>query len=199
MTGMFWSEARGALTLAVVAAAVVMLFLTLLDRTGATVDLMALTTTTTTSTTTTTIDPRDDLRPVTDMCAAAAEFITSADSTLFVWPGKVPQLAETFYATAYASARGDIRPEFAAALAYYEEFNEIADPGRYDPLTLLRGPTADRYQQLATREPPGVEATRANVAFLCGGVQIPGPPTLSADEFEDLQEIIAEELADEEL
>ncbi|NNE72590.1 MAG: hypothetical protein HKN26_02915, partial [Acidimicrobiales bacterium] len=66
-------------------------------------------------------------------------------------------------------------------------------PGDYNPLTILRGSDAARFKQLATREPPGVEDTRANVAFLCGGLEIPGPPRISESEFERLEEIIDEE------
>ena len=195
---MIWSEIRGALSLLIVGALIAGCFVVLLDRTGTELDGNALAPPTTTSTsTTTTLDPRDDTRPVTALCLAATEFATSAASEAFVWPGKVPQLAETFYATAYDSSIGEIRAEYAAALAYYADYNDIAEPGNYDPMTLLRGDTADRFRQLATRQPPGVEATRVNVQFLCAGLVIPGPPIIAPDEFEELEDALAEERADE--
>ncbi|MDH3705289.1 MAG: hypothetical protein OES57_04445 [Acidimicrobiia bacterium] len=194
---MVWSELRGAIALVGVGALIALLFVALLDRTGTN---LARDTyypaTTTTTTTTTTIDPRDDPRPVLTLCEAAETFVTSAESEAFFWPGKVPQLAETFYAAAFEVSIGDIAAEYAAALAYYEDYNDIAEPGNYDPFTLLRGPDADRFRQLAGREPPGVEATRANVAFLCG-LDIPGPPIIPPDEFDELEDELADEQAEE--
>ena len=196
---MIWREFRGALALLGVGAAIAVCFVVLLDRTGVTLDAQTLAPpSTTTSSTTTTIDPRDDTRPVAALCAAAAEFASGAASEAFVWPGKVPQLAETFYRAAYDVSVGDVRPEYAAALAYYEDYNDIAEPGNYDPLTLLQGDTGARYRQLATREPPGVEATRTNVQFLCAGLIIPAAPILPASEVEALDDIINEELAEAE-
>ncbi|MGI9603152.1 MAG: hypothetical protein ACR2QE_14795 [Acidimicrobiales bacterium] len=196
---MIWSEIRGALALLAVGAAIAVSFVVLLDRTGETLGTSTFAPPASTeTTTTTTIDPRDDIRPTVALCDAALTFVSGAQSEAFLWPGKVAQLAETFYQAAYDASVGDIRAEYAAALAYYEDYNDIAEPGNYDPLTLLRGPTADRYRQLATREPPGVEATRVNVSFLCPGTVIPGPPIIPPDEFDDLEDTIAEELADEE-
>jgi len=191
---MIWSEIRGAIALLAVGAIIAALFVALLDRTGESLARDTYyPTTTTSSTTTTTIDPRSDPRPVATLCEAAATFVAGAESEAFVWPGKVSQLAETFYLVANEASVGDIGAEYAAALAYYEDYNDIAEPGNYDPLTILRGPSADRFRQLATRNPPGVEATRVNVQFLCAGLEIPGPPIIPPDEFEELEDELAEE------
>ncbi len=193
---MIWSEIRGVLAVAAVGLAIVVCAGYLLDYDGDDAEASVTATTVATTVPPTTTEARallSGLESIVELCALANDFKDGAESEVFVYPGKLQQIAEEFYTVAIDLVDGNVRAEYAAALSYYEDFNEIGEPDNYDALTLLRGPNADRFRQLATREPPGVEATRANVAFLCEGLEIPGAPLMNQGEFDRLQDIVDKE------
>ncbi len=189
----FWSEVRSVIAVAAVVLAIVALF-RYLPTVGDDAAFEASFGTTTTitqgvasTTPVTTIAERE-----ADLCTLADEFVAASESELFQYPGKTQQLAEEFYIDAYDVAVGVVRAEYAAARDYYIDYNDIADPANYDPLTLIAGPDAARFKQLSTREPNGVAQTIANVGFLCGAI-LPGPPLIPVSEYERLEKSLEDE------
>jgi hypothetical protein len=157
----------GTLAAFVVGVTVLVLYVTL--QPGERPTQATVTTTTTTTVTTTTIDPIEQL------CTLGREF---QEGSIFQDPNVTARLGETFYARARELAAPDARPEYAAAAAYYEEYNNIGEQYGYDLLAILNSPDGPRWQQLLFRAPLGVDAARANVAFICG-VELPPPPTIT--------------------
>lgn len=198
---MIMPEMRGLISVVVVSIIIGVLFVRIAnygtDETSASAEVARVTPTSTSTTSTTTTVPEgpqisDALGSIGLLCNRAQEFIDGTESEI-VYPGKVPQLAEEFYAESIDYALAQVTREYEAALRYFTEFNELALPHGYDPLTILRSDAGERWGLLATGEPPGVAATRANVAFLCEGMEIPPPPLMSDSEFDRLRDIVRKE------
>ncbi len=192
---------RGLISVVVVSIIIGLLFVRIADygteETSAAANRAQLTpTTTSTTSTTSTVAPGPQISSALGsiglLCDRALEFIASSESE-FVYPGKIPQLAEEFYVEAIDYSLPQVKREYEAALRYFIEFNDLGEPHEYDPLTILRSDSGERWGLLATGEPPGVAATRANVAFLCDGIEIPPPPLMSDSEFDRLRDIVRKE------
>lgn len=191
---MILAEMRGLVAVVVVGILIAVLFVRISeygeDESVAAAGVATTTTSTTTSTTTTEAPAQFEnaFAGVQNLCDSAEDFIAGSESEI-EYPGKIPQLAEEFYARVIDGVSDQIKAEYSASLRYYTEYNELALPYNYDGLTILQSDGGERWGLLASSEPPGVEATRANVAFLCDGVEIPEPPLMSSSEFERLQDL----------
>ncbi len=192
---MILAEMRGLVAVVVVGILIALLFVRISeygeDESVAAASVTTSTSSTTTSSTTTTEAPplfANALAGIQNLCESAEDFVLGAESDI-EFPGKVPQLAEEFYTKVVDGVDDQVRAEYSAALRYYTEYNDLALPFNYDGLSILQSDGGQRWGLLASSEPPGVEATRANVAFLCGGLEIPEPPLLSASEFERLSDL----------
>ncbi len=192
---MILAEMRGLVAVIAVGILIAVLFARISaygeDDSVAAAGVVATTTSTTSTSSTTTAAPvqfDDALAGVRNLCESSERFIEGSESEI-EYPGKIPQLAEEFYESVIDGVSDQIRAEYSAALRYYTEYNDLALPHNYDGLTILQSDGGERWGLLASSEPPGVEATRANVAFLCGGIEIPEPPLMSASEFERLSDL----------
>ncbi len=195
---MILAEMRGLVAVVVVGILIAVLFVRISEY-GQDEEVSAATgptTTTSTSSTTSTSAPPSAivsaLSGVRTLCESATEFI-EASNTDIEYPGKTQQLAEEFYVKVNESVGAQVQLEFDAALRYYTEYNDLAEPYVYNGLDILRSDGGQRWALLAAGEPPGVEATRANVAFLCDGIEIPEPPLMSTRELDRLTDIVRKE------
>jgi hypothetical protein len=164
----FFNRRRGEFVALAVGVAVVVLYVAL--QPGDRPERTATTATTTTVAATTTTRP-----PLEELCDLAHEFEQSSqgqDATV------TARLAESFYERARTLAPDDTKPEFEAAARYYTEYNNIGEPFEYDFFAILASPDGPRWLQLLFREPLGVGAARANIAYLCE-VTLPPPPTVT--------------------
>lgn len=119
-----------------------------------------------TSTTTT-------VAPGVQLCVLARQFVRDA-ATLEA--NDTARVAEVFYEDAAKLVDGATRAEFEATARYYAEYNEIGEAYDYDVFRIAAAGKGDRWAQLLTRPPLGIETARAAVQFACT-VELPVPPT----------------------
>ena len=149
----------------------------------------AATTTTTTSTTTvavTTTTTPDEAVAAT--CARSSLFIAEAalipsDAT----PGPLAQLALAYWSDLEQVAIEGAKVEIGAVVGYYQSYLDTAGPFEFDPVQIILEGDKEKFEQLVTRPAPGLAASEAMVAFLCG-IELPGQPSISAGRFKDLED-----------
>jgi hypothetical protein len=160
------SPRRGTIAFTGVAIAIVVLFVVLPRNHDDAAPIVA--------TTTTTAAPTTTLSPTFRLCLLARQFV--ADSKDLV-PYRTAALAEVFYSRARELVNGPLVAEVDAAARYFEQVNAIGEPAAYDINTILSSPDADRWIQLVTRPPVGVDQASAGIEAICL-VQLPPPPTV---------------------
>ncbi len=198
---MILAELRGLIAVVVVGVLIAVLFVRISEygeeETVAAESLIATTTSSTSTTSTTVAVPLvfDALEAIGVLCESANEYVESVNSDIN-YPGKLPQLGEEFYAKVVDVVPTEVRAEYDAAYRYYTEYNDLAEPHGYDGLTILLSDGGERWGALVNGTPPGIDATRANVAFLCEQLELPDPPLMSAGEFERLSDIAKDRRGD---
>lgn len=181
------SELRGFVVVLLVSVAIAIAFVVISAIDPTEQELVAGTTSTTSSTTTTTVVPLTEEDRLELLCRRAEEFVAEIEP--FRENGVlVSRAAENFYVEVVELAPADVRPEYEAALDHYTDFNDIGDPFAYDTEKILleNEELGRRWEQLVTREPFAVDATRAHIGFACG-VVLPEAYTEDPEDFEKIK------------
>ncbi|MEZ5243501.1 MAG: hypothetical protein R2707_00270 [Acidimicrobiales bacterium] len=185
---MRWTEIRGVVAVAVAIAAIAFAWTTI-ESHGTTDSASTVTTTTTTTTTTvapTTTRSQDENNLL--VCERARSFVDEvAEVPAEAGPGPVAVLALSFWEDVYALTTGGARAEVVAVVSYYQDYIETAGPFDYDTSRIIVEGDKEKLQQLITRPAPGFEGSRGFIAFGCG-VEVPAPPRMDADDFDDLED-----------
>lgn len=185
---MWGAEIRGLIAVGLVMAAIVFAWTRIENRETA-IDPSATTTTTTTTTTTlpptTTLSPQEAATAICDRSQAFVDEVAAlADDT---GPGPVAHLALDYWSDVLDLAAAEIRTEVVAVVNYYERYLQTAEPFDFNTTKVILEGDKEGLQQLLTRPAPGLETSRALVAFGCG-IDVPDQPRMSARSFEDLED-----------
>lgn len=185
---MGWAEIRGVLAFVAIIAAIAFSWRLIESRP---IDEVTTVTTTTTSTTTTTVVVTTTTTPAqaaAATCARAAEF--NAEAALIPdgsTPGPLARLALSFWSDLEVLAPAEAQIEIGAVVTYYQSYLDTAEPFDFDTVAIILEGDKEKFQQLVTRPAPGLEASRAMVATLCG-TEVPSQPSISARSFDDLED-----------
>ena len=185
---MRWTEIRGILAVALVIGAIVLAWTRI--ESHATVDETTAGTTTSTPTTTTVATTTTVDQSIANLliCQRALEFVNEVAAVPGeAGPGPVAVLAFEFWQDVLGLADGGGRAEVIAVVNYYEDYIETAGPFDYDTARIIVEGDKEKLQQLITRPAPGLDGSRALIAFGCG-VDVPNQPSMDADDFEDLED-----------
>ena len=154
-------------------------------------DVASTATTTTTTSTTTTIAVTTTTTPeeaVAATCDRTQLFLTEAELIPSEsGPGPLARLALSYWSDLERVAIETAKVEITAVVAYYVSYLETAEPFNFDTVEIILEGDKEKFEQLVTRPAPGLEASEAMVAFLCG-VELPGQPSISARSFDDLED-----------
>jgi hypothetical protein len=123
---------------------------------------------------TTAVPPPTTLLPTFRLCLLARQFV--ADSQGLV-PYRTASLAAVFYSRAVELVDGPLVAEVDAASRYFEQVTAIGEPVDWEINAILSSPDADRWIQLVTRPPVGVDQASAGIDAICE-VELPPPPTV---------------------
>jgi len=124
-----------------------------------------------TGTTSTTIPPANRLCGLAQRTAPQTEGKSDADAA---------KIMEAFYTEAATFTEGVLHADLAAAERYYKTLNEIGNKGKWDVKQIVRNKQGDRWRQLITSPPPGVDGARNAVQQICRIRLIP-PPLVQID------------------
>lgn len=126
-----------------------------------------------TGTTSTTIPPANRLCGLAQRTAPQVEGKSDADAA---------KIMEAFYIEAASFTEGTLHADLAAAERYYKALNEIGTKGKWDVRQIVKNKQGDRWRQLITVPPPGVDGARNAVQQICRIRLIPPPlVALNAD------------------
>lgn len=185
---MRWTELRGIVAVALAIAGIAFAW-TRIESHASTDESSTVTTTSTTTTTTvapTTTFSQTDRNLL--ICERARSFVDeAAEVPSEAGPGPVAVLALGFWQEALELASGGARAEIVAVVNYYEDYIETAGPFEYNTSRIIVEGDKEKLQQLITRPAPGFEGSAGLIAFGCG-VEVPDPPRMDADDFEDLED-----------
>jgi hypothetical protein len=163
------AERRGTIAVVVVGLIIVGLLVALSGTPKRNRVVVAAEPTTDAGRTTTTLAPADEL------CQLARRYSSDAGDQP---PKTVAQVAEVFYDQARALIVDPAtRAEYEAAWNFYKSYNDIGEPANYDLFTIVAQGNGERWRALISRPGLGVDATVANVGFLCG-VKLPTLPVV---------------------
>lgn len=189
--GMWWTELRGLLAVALVAGGIAFAWTQIESRPigDATTSSTTTTTTTTTVATTTTLSS-DQISFL--ICERARSFADEADLVdPIAGAGPIARLALDFWRDVERLAATGVRAEVTAVVTYYEDFLETAEPFDFNMARIIVEGDKEKLEQLLTRPAPGLENSRLLIG-LCG-VVVPDKPTMRAKDFQDLEDRLLNE------
>ncbi|MEM9464401.1 MAG: hypothetical protein AAGA90_03465 [Actinomycetota bacterium] len=155
------------------------------------IDDTATAATTTTTTTTTTVRATTTTTPEQAAqltCQRTEQFL--AEAALIptdAGPGPLARLALSYWSDLEVFAIEESKIEIVAVVAYYQSYLDTAEPFGFDTVQIILEGDKEKFEQLVTRPAPGLEASEAMVAFLCGA-ELPDQPSISARSFDDLED-----------
>lgn len=148
-------------------------------------------TTTTTTSTTTTIQATTTTSPeqaAIRTCERTTSFLAEAELIpTDANDGPLARLALSYWSDLEQIALEESRVEITAVVGYYQSYLDTAEPFGFEAARIILEGDKEKFEQLVTRPAPGLEASEAMVAFLCG-VELPGQPSISARSFDDLED-----------
>jgi hypothetical protein len=182
-------ELRGIVAFAVIVVAIIATWRWIearpIDETVATAATTTTSSTTTTVSVTTTLTPAETAEQT---CARTNQFLAEAGLIPSdAGPGPLARLALSYWSDLEVLTTGDARVEITAVVGYYQSYLDTAAPFGFDTVDIILEGDKEKFEQLVTRPAPGLEASEAFVAFLCG-VELPGQPSISARSFDDLED-----------
>lgn len=191
---MWWTELRGIIAVALVAAAIAFAWNRIEARPIDPPEVTSVATTTTTTETTTTLFDQDVANR--EICALAEDFAVEGEAVGAVFgEGAVARLAVDFWRSVEQLAAPQVRAEVAAVVNYYEDYLETTEPFDFDYRRIIAEGDKEKLQQLLTRPAPGLEGSRALIS-LCG-VIVADQPSMPIDEFEDLEDEVDDATGDD--
>lgn len=119
-----------------------------------------------TGTTSTTIPPANRLCGLAQRTAPQTEGKSDADAA---------KVMLAFYTEAASFTEGELHADLAAAERYYKTLVEIGSKGNWDVRQIVKNKQGDRWRQLVTAPPPGVDGARSSVQQICRIRLIPPP------------------------